>query len=100
MADTQPGIWMGRRHVAENEDRRVNARCCRRTTAARTSGMSSGTRQEGRQAQPPAEDSPKVDEKAYKAALDRIPTPKKGYDPWGQVRPSDPAKTDGPKSGK
>jgi hypothetical protein len=49
---------------------------------------------------PPAEDHPKVDEKAYKAALDRIPTPKKGYDPWGQVRPSDPAKTDGPKSGK
>jgi hypothetical protein len=49
---------------------------------------------------PPAEDRPKVDEKAYNAALDRIPTPKKGYDPWGQVRPSDPAKTAGPKSGK
>jgi hypothetical protein len=41
----------------------------------------------------PAENRPKVDEKAYKAALDRIPTPKKGYDPWGQVRPAEPAKT-------
>ena len=35
----------------------------------------------------------KIDEKAYKAALDRIPTPKKGFDPWGQMRPSEPAKT-------
>jgi hypothetical protein len=49
---------------------------------------------------PPAEDHPKVDEKAYKAALDRIPTPKQGYDPWGQVRPSDQVKTTGSKSGK
>jgi hypothetical protein len=32
-----------------------------------------------------------VDEKAYKAALDRIPTPKKPYDPWGQVNDSEPA---------
>jgi hypothetical protein len=31
-----------------------------------------------------------VDEKAYKAALDRIPTPKKPYDPWGQVHDSEP----------
>jgi hypothetical protein len=59
-----------------------------------------GLGKKGGKHSPPAEDSPKVDEKAYKAALDRIPTPKKGYDPWGQVRPSDPAKTDGPKSGK
>jgi hypothetical protein len=41
----------------------------------------------------PAESRPKIDEKAYKAALDRIPTPKKGYDPWGQMRPSEPVKT-------
>jgi hypothetical protein len=39
------------------------------------------------------EKHPKIDEKAYKAALDRIPTPKKEYDPWGQMRPSEPAKT-------
>jgi hypothetical protein len=32
-----------------------------------------------------------VDEKAYKAALDRIPTPKKPYDPWGQVHDAEPA---------
>jgi hypothetical protein len=42
---------------------------------------------------PPAEARPKIDEKAYKAALDRIPTPKQPYDPWGQARQSDPAKT-------
>jgi hypothetical protein len=34
----------------------------------------------------------KIDEKAYKAALERIPEPKEKYDPWGVARPSDPAK--------
>jgi hypothetical protein len=43
----------------------------------------------------PAENHPKIDEKAYKAALDRIPTPKQGYDPWGQMRPSEAPKTTG-----
>jgi hypothetical protein len=33
-----------------------------------------------------------VDEKAYKAALERIPEPKEKYDPWGVARPADPAK--------
>lgn len=33
------------------------------------------------------ESKPKVDEKAYKAALDRIPEPKEKYDPWGVARP-------------
>jgi hypothetical protein len=33
-----------------------------------------------------------VDEKAYKAALDRIPDSKEKYDPWGVARPADPAK--------
>jgi hypothetical protein len=33
-----------------------------------------------------------VDEKAYKAALDRIPEPKGKYDPWGVARPADAAK--------
>ena len=28
----------------------------------------------------------KVDEKAYKSALDRIPDPKQKYDPWQNVR--------------
>jgi hypothetical protein len=34
----------------------------------------------------------KIDEKAYKAALERIPEPKTKYDPWGVARPADPAK--------
>ncbi|WP_461352798.1 hypothetical protein [Bradyrhizobium sp. USDA 4454] len=39
------------------------------------------------------EQKPKVDEKAYKAALDRIPEPKEKYDPWGVTKPAaDPAK--------
>jgi hypothetical protein len=39
-----------------------------------------------------AEKKPQVDEKAYKAALERIPEPKEKYDPWGVARPADPAK--------
>ncbi len=35
---------------------------------------------------------PQIDEKAYKAALERIPEPKEKYDPWGGARPADPAK--------
>jgi hypothetical protein len=35
---------------------------------------------------------PKVDEKAYKAALERIPEPKEKYDPWAVARPGDAAK--------
>ena len=41
----------------------------------------------------PTETRQPVDEKAYKAALDRIPAPKQGYDPWGVARPTEPAKT-------
>lgn len=35
---------------------------------------------------------PQVDEKAYKAALERIPEPKEKYDPWGIARPTEPAR--------
>ena len=45
----------------------------------------------GSHAAPTTDTKPQVDEKAYKAALDRIPTPKKPYDPWGQVHDSEPA---------
>jgi hypothetical protein len=38
------------------------------------------------------EQKPQVDEKAYKAALDRIPEPKEKYDPWGAARPAEPAR--------
>ena len=33
-----------------------------------------------------------IDEKAYKAAPERIPEPKEKYDPWGVARPAEPAK--------
>jgi hypothetical protein len=42
---------------------------------------------------PPAENHPKIDEKAYKSALDRIPAPDKKYDPWGIARPSESVTT-------
>src|ERR1700737_1523939 len=35
---------------------------------------------------------PEVDDKAYKAALERIPEPKEKYDPWGIARPAEPDK--------
>jgi hypothetical protein len=35
---------------------------------------------------------PQIDEKAYKAALERIPEPKEKYDPWGIARPAEPAR--------
>jgi hypothetical protein len=47
----------------------------------------------GGYAGPPPENHPKIDEKAYKAALDRIPAPNKQYDPWGIARPSESAGT-------
>jgi hypothetical protein len=45
----------------------------------------------GSHAAPTYENKPRVDDKAYKAALDRIPTPKKPYDPWSQVHDAAPA---------
>jgi hypothetical protein len=41
---------------------------------------------------PPVENHPKVDEKAYKSALEHIPDPDKKYDPWDIARPAEPAK--------
>jgi len=38
----------------------------------------------------PVDKKPKVDEKAYKSALERIPEPSKKYDPWDVARPADP----------
>ena len=38
------------------------------------------------------EKKPEVDEKAYKAALERLPEPKEKYAPWGAARPAEPAK--------
>jgi hypothetical protein len=42
---------------------------------------------------PPAENKPKVDEKAYNSALQRIPEPTQKYDPWGVARSVEPAGT-------
>ena len=36
--------------------------------------------------------APKVDDKAYKAALERIPEPKEKYDPWAVTKPADAGK--------
>lgn len=41
---------------------------------------------------PPVEKTQKVDEKAYKSAVDRIPEPTQKYDPWGVARPAEPEK--------
>jgi hypothetical protein len=38
------------------------------------------------------EKKPEIDEKAYKAALERIPEPKEKYDPWSGARPAAPAR--------
>jgi hypothetical protein len=43
-------------------------------------------------AQKKSDPHPKVDEKAYKAALERIPEPKEKYDPWAVARPGDAGK--------
>jgi len=53
----------------------------------------------GSHATPSGEEKPRVDEKAYNAALKRIPDPKKPYDPWSQVHDPEPApKPSGTKS--
>jgi hypothetical protein len=39
-----------------------------------------------------ADQKPQVDEKAYKAALERIPPPKEKYDPWSITKPAEPAR--------
>jgi hypothetical protein len=41
----------------------------------------------------PVESRPKVDEKAYKAALEKIPVPNQKYDPWGTARPAEASKS-------
>lgn len=60
-------------------------------TAATAQAQSRG-RGQGNESGQKADNKPKVDEKAYKAALDRIPEPKEKYDPWGGARPTEPAK--------
>jgi hypothetical protein len=51
-----------------------------------------GKRQRGDDDKKTDQKKPKVDDAAYKAALERIPEPKEKYDPWGVARPAEPAK--------
>jgi hypothetical protein len=51
-----------------------------------------GKRHQGDDKKPDQSATKKVDEKAYKAALERIPDPKEKYDPWGVTKPADPQK--------
>jgi hypothetical protein len=55
--------------------------------------FSQGFSKMGKGSGPPVESHPKPDEKAYKAALERIPEPSKKYDPWGMARPPETATT-------
>ena len=61
-------------------------------TAASAQAQMGGGGRRGANDGPKTDNKPKVDEKAYKAALERIPEPKEKYDPWSGARPSDPAK--------
>lgn len=61
------------------------------TVASAQAQMGGGRRQQQDSGQK-ADNKPKVDEKAYKAALERIPESREKYDPWGGARPSEPAK--------
>jgi hypothetical protein len=54
--------------------------------------MGGGKRHQGGDDKKADQKKPEVDEKAYKAALERIPEPKEKYDPWGVARPADPVK--------
>jgi hypothetical protein len=54
--------------------------------------MGGGKRNRGNDDGKAEQKKPQVDDKAYKAALERIPEPKEKYDPWGVARPADSAK--------
>jgi hypothetical protein len=60
--------------------------------AAPASAQMNGKRHAGDAEKKADPGRPKVDEKAYKAALERIPEPKEKYDPWAVTRPGDAAK--------
>jgi hypothetical protein len=62
------------------------------TAASAQAQMGGGGRHQSNETGAKVDNKPKVDEKAYKAALERIPEPKEKYDPWGGARPSEPAK--------
>lgn len=61
-------------------------------TAAPAQAQMGGGRRTPKDSAATADPRPKVDEKAYKAALEKIPEPKEKYDPWGGARPTEQAK--------
>lgn len=61
-------------------------------TAASAQAQMGGGRRHSNESGQKADNTPKVDEKAYKAALERIPDPKEKYDPWGGARPNESAR--------
>jgi ABC-type cobalt transport system substrate-binding protein len=60
--------------------------------AAVPANAQTGGRHHGADDNKAEQKKPKVDDAAYKAALERIPEPKDKYDPWGVARPAEPAK--------
>jgi hypothetical protein len=61
-------------------------------TAVSAQAQMGGGRRHPNESGQKADNKPKVDEKAYKAALERIPDSKEKYDPWSGARPAEPAK--------
>ena len=57
--------------------------------------MGGGRRHQGANDKGSEQKKQKVDEQAYKAALERIPQPKTKYDPWGMTRPAESDKKSG-----
>jgi hypothetical protein len=51
--------------------------------------MGGGKRHQGGDDKTSEQKKSKVDEKAYRAALEKIPEPKTKYDPWVMTRPAD-----------
>jgi hypothetical protein len=86
----------GRRAIKAREDDAMNSLTIKLLAVAATaaaimalpaSAQMAGKRGGGGEA-PKGAEAPKVDEKAYKAAMERIPEPKEKYDPWGGVAPA------------
>ena len=59
---------------------------------ARRAEMKGGRGHKGANDYKKEETKPKVDEQAYKEALQKIPDSKEKYDPWGNVRSDDARK--------
>ena len=63
------------------------------TMPAYSQGMGGpGGRKHGGGEQKSEEKKPKVDDKAYKSALDKLPDQKKDNDPWRNVRDTPPGR--------